>query len=136
MGRGQDLIAQHHVKFHLVNGYDGHPENDRCDELAGIAIKSDDLIEDDNYEPKEKTEPTGRSHRTKSSRPKIKIEKEGDLCRNCGIPAIKRTPKKKKRKPDQTYYFEYYLYCTSCRAMYLVEEAKREISDSDQQEFE
>ena len=29
-----ELIAQHHIKFTRVAGHSGHPENDRCDELA------------------------------------------------------------------------------------------------------
>jgi ribonuclease HI len=28
------LIARHHLKFTRVAGHSGHPENDRCDELA------------------------------------------------------------------------------------------------------
>jgi len=32
--RLDELIAQHRVKFTRVAGHSGHPENDRCDELA------------------------------------------------------------------------------------------------------
>lgn len=34
-----DLIAQHTVRFHRVAGHSGHPENDRCDELAVEAYR-------------------------------------------------------------------------------------------------
>jgi ribonuclease HI len=32
--RLDELIAQHDIKFTRVAGHSGHPENDRCDELA------------------------------------------------------------------------------------------------------
>jgi ribonuclease HI len=33
------LIAKHSVKFHHVRGHSGHPENERCDELAVAAYQ-------------------------------------------------------------------------------------------------
>lgn len=33
------LVAKHLVKFHRVAGHSGHPENDRCDELAVAAYQ-------------------------------------------------------------------------------------------------
>ena len=36
----------HDVTFCWVKGHDGHPENERCDELAVNAALSDDLIDD------------------------------------------------------------------------------------------
>jgi ribonuclease HI len=33
------LLAQHSVKFHHVRGHSGHPENERCDELAVAAYQ-------------------------------------------------------------------------------------------------
>lgn len=33
------LIAQHFIKFTRVAGHSGHPENDRCDELAVLAYQ-------------------------------------------------------------------------------------------------
>jgi ribonuclease HI len=33
------LIAKHSVNFHRVAGHSGHPENDRCDELAVAAYQ-------------------------------------------------------------------------------------------------
>ena len=34
-----ELAAQHDVKFHHVRGHSGHPENERCDELAVAAYR-------------------------------------------------------------------------------------------------
>jgi ribonuclease HI len=58
----------------------------------------------------------------------IKITEVGQPCRKCGTPVVKRKPKRKP-KPDQAYYFEYYLYCPECRTMYMVEKAKRYFDD-------
>ncbi len=131
-----DLISeQKSVDFHWVKGHNGHHENERCDELAEIALNSDDLLEDEGYEPEIKTESSGSLAGKIGNEPKIKIKKEGDACRKCGTSVIKKQPKKRKLKAHQSYYFEYYLYCPSCKAMFMVEEAKREISNQDQQLF-
>ena len=38
--RALDVLAQTHaVRWHWVRGHDGHPENERCDELANAAIR-------------------------------------------------------------------------------------------------
>lgn len=38
--------APHSVSFHWVKGHDGHPQNERCDELATSAADGEDLIVD------------------------------------------------------------------------------------------
>lgn len=37
---------KHQVRFIWVKGHDGHPQNERCDELATTAADGNDLIED------------------------------------------------------------------------------------------
>ncbi len=37
---------KHNVRFNWVKGHDGHPQNERCDELATTAADGNDLIED------------------------------------------------------------------------------------------
>ena len=37
---------KHQVKFNWVKGHDGHPQNERCDELATSAADGNDLKED------------------------------------------------------------------------------------------
>lgn len=37
---------QHEVRFIWVKGHDGHPENERCDQLATTAADGADLIDD------------------------------------------------------------------------------------------
>ena len=36
----------HQVEFVWVKGHAGHPQNERCDELATTAADSDDLLDD------------------------------------------------------------------------------------------
>ena len=36
--RIDSLVSQHKVTFHWIKGHDGHPENERADELARAAI--------------------------------------------------------------------------------------------------
>jgi len=47
------LLAQcetHKVRFEWVRGHAGHPENERCDELATSAAVSPNLATDETYE--------------------------------------------------------------------------------------
>ena len=55
---------------------------------------------------------------------KVRITREGQLCRHCGNPVIKKIPKRKKIKKGQKYFYNYYFYCNKCRAFYMVESQK------------
>jgi len=123
------LSSEHNCIFNWVRGHAGHIENERCDRLANQGIKSKDLLDDYGYEQTVENEESP-AYVTESQyiNTKIKIEKVGDRCRKCDTQVIKRTTKKKTLKPKQTYYYDYYLYCPSCQTMYMVEDAKREIT--------
>lgn len=43
-------IGQHKVDWRWVKGHAGHAENERCDELANIAVAGRDLTEDTGFE--------------------------------------------------------------------------------------
>ncbi len=43
------LLEKHQVSFHWVKGHADNPENERCDELARMAIQSGSLLEDELY---------------------------------------------------------------------------------------
>ena len=43
------LLEKHQVKFIWVKGHADNPWNERCDELARMAIQSGMLLEDENY---------------------------------------------------------------------------------------
>ena len=61
-----------------------------------------------------------------------KINREGQLCRHCPNRVIKRTHKADyKPKPGQKYFYEWWLQCPNprCRAMYMVEDARRWIAE-------
>jgi ribonuclease HI len=45
-----DVYQKHHVRFTWVKGHNGHPENERCDELAVQASKQKDLLIDTVFE--------------------------------------------------------------------------------------
>ena len=62
--------------------------------------------------------------RDESVKPNM-IKQEGQACRKCGTAVVKKTPKNKKKRLKQAYYYEWYLYCPGCDTMYMVNEAKR-----------
>jgi ribonuclease HI len=103
------LCDKHKVEFQWVRGHAGHAENERCDQLATIALRKSDLPADDGYE----------SNAEDAVRPDMR---DGDACRKCSTPVIKQKP---RSKPNRGYYFEYYLWCPKCHATYEVESAKR-----------
>lgn len=41
------VMQPHHCKFIWVKGHAGHPENERCDELATKAADGDNLLDDE-----------------------------------------------------------------------------------------
>jgi hypothetical protein len=106
------LCQTHQVEFQWVKGHAGNPENERCDQLAMAALHQPDLPVDDGYENKPETA---------GVRPDMQ---EGEPCRKCETPVIKR---KGKSKPTRDYYYEFHLICPKCRATYHVGSAKRMI---------
>lgn len=44
-------VQRHNVEWLWVKGHSGHPENERCDELARSAAESSNLHEDSGYAP-------------------------------------------------------------------------------------
>ena len=111
-----DVIDKHLVTFNWVKGHAGHIENERCDALANKGINSENKIKDEGY--LEYLEHIDWYQEQK-------IEKAGDLCRKCNTAVIKKNTKNNKLKPNQNYFFEYYLFCPNCKVMYMVEGAKR-----------
>ena len=45
-----DISKMHNIKFNWVRGHNGHPENERCDELAVAAGKQKNLLIDSVFE--------------------------------------------------------------------------------------
>jgi ribonuclease HI len=141
--------ANHHrIKFHWVKGHAGVTENERCDVLAVAAAKSGDLTVDQGYldaikdeaktaphylsSPAIKSPQSGAvSHKPHATQPAGSSSGqpiEGGPCRKCGGILQKRPTKQKTLKPNQTYYYEWFLFCSSCGTMYMVNEAKRIVS--------
>ena len=44
------LQSSFNLTFHWIKGHNGHPENERCDELAVTAATSEDLLVDEFFE--------------------------------------------------------------------------------------
>lgn len=121
-----DLVEKHDVKFHWVKWHNGHIENERCDELATLAMTMENLLEDINYiNSTEDIElfPSNSIVINKTVDKNLKITKPWDSCRKCNTPVEKKQPKSKKAKP-WSYYYEYYLLCPSCKTMYFLDDAK------------
>ena len=56
----------------------------------------------------------------------VKILKEGQECRHCDGKVVRAKHKPGwVPKPDQPYYFEYWFKCPNCKALFMVEEARR-----------
>ena len=120
------LCKTHEVEFIWVKGHAGHHENERCDELAVRATQQSDLPADEGYEGPSEPEHEGRQRpRVTDADPISKITQEGQPCRKCATPVVKRTPRHHQRKAGQSYYYEYYFYCPNCHTLYLIEDARR-----------
>lgn len=44
-------LQRHHVRWDWVKGHSGHPQNERCDELARKAAEHSSQLEDSGYKP-------------------------------------------------------------------------------------
>jgi 5-methylcytosine-specific restriction endonuclease McrA len=56
--------------------------------------------------------------------PQQRITEAGQPCRHCQVPVVRVEGRKRVRK-GRAYFFEWFFQCPSCRAMYMVEAAKR-----------
>ncbi|MBI5384742.1 MAG: ribonuclease HI [Verrucomicrobia bacterium] len=110
-----DVLCQtHQVEFRWVKGHAGNPENERCDQLSMAALRQPNLPADEGYENKPEDE---------GPRPGLQ---EGEPCRKCLTPVIKRNG---RWKPGRDHYYEYHLFCPKCQTAYHVEEAKRFVEE-------
>ncbi|NMP16738.1 MULTISPECIES: ribonuclease HI [unclassified Thalassotalea] len=46
-----EQTQKHKIEWKWVKGHSGHPENERCDDLARTAAEQSDLLEDSGYKP-------------------------------------------------------------------------------------
>ena len=130
------LVEKHDVHLNWVKWHNGHEENERCDELATIALETFKLVDDKGFEKtntpviplnkgdednekKEKIKKVLNKNVDKS----IKITAEWQACRKCWTKVEKIIPKKKNTK-NKSYYYKYYLNCPWCKTNYFVDEAK------------
>lgn len=65
---------------------------------------------------------------------KIKVENEGQECRKCKYPVIRKVHKKNwKPKEYRSYYFKSWLYCKKCKTSYYSEDEKIWIKEQPKQ---
>ncbi len=122
------LVEKHQVTFHWVKWHNGHIENERCDELATLALESNNLIEDKGFKGDIINSKKDKIAKVLSKKKNTnKISSSWDICWKCNTPVIKKIPKKKKFKPEQKFYYEYFLFCPWCQTNYMIPEGKREI---------
>lgn len=126
-----DAYLRHEVELVWVKGHAGIVDNERCDELASLAMQQSELSVDKGYKPSSaatslKVKSAPQASASGSAKPKH----PGDPCRNCGASLIRRETK--KHNPRAAYWFAWYLYCESCQRIYHVRAAKitREANDS------
>lgn len=68
---------------------------------------------------------------------KIKITHEGQPCRKCNTPVVRRSHDSEKLRimimnaEEGDYYFEYWFRCPNCKTTYFIEAAKRYYKDND-----
>ncbi len=123
-------VKKHQVKFHWVKWHNWHIENEKCDELATKAMTTGKILVDDFYMENynslstEGFNPLKNINKSKNTN---KISKSWDICWKCNTPVEKKIPKKKKLKPEQKFYYEYFLFCPWCKTNYMIPEWKREI---------
>lgn len=133
-----EQIEKHEVTMQWVKGHNGHPENERCDELATLAMQKPNLLKDEGFDGKAlvKKKPKPKPNLAAQEKsplsdlvdPGAKVEQSGDPCKKCGGIVVKKIPKKKPLKPNQQYYYAYYLNCPDCGTNYMVEVAKRQVN--------
>jgi ribonuclease HI len=104
------VCETHQVEFRWVRGHAGNRENERCDELCSEALRKPELPADEGYENKSENE--GKPAELQ----------EGEPCRKCSNPLIKRPG---RWKPSREYYYEYHLFCPKCETTYHIESAKK-----------
>ena len=120
---------QHEVEMVWVKGHSGIDDNERCDRLASEAMGRSELQDDPGYTaktPSTSNAVAAAALGTTATKAKAKrgpkVKREGDPCRHCGTPLVRRRPTQTNPKSDQ--YYLWYLYCQSCRRIYHVEDAK------------
>lgn len=113
-----DLTEKHEVEFTWVKWHNWHIENERCDELATLAM-SWELFDDEWYLP-EKIKPIKEKQQS--------FLENAWICKKCGGKLIKKFPKHTKKTLLKKYYYEYFYNCESCNSNFMLEEAKRDIS--------
>jgi len=117
------LLDLHDVSFFWIKWHNWHPENEKCDELATLAMQRNELLIDEWFieAPVKKQLSAQKTILDSNS------EKTGIQCKKCEYELIIKYPKHTKKTLQKKYYYEYYHHCEACKTNYMLEEAKRDI---------
>lgn len=108
----------------------------RCDGESGhvkepgdaitLALNHFRIFQDKHRPSPKRVAPPPRNVKTNFPGGKAKITQEGQRCRHCKTPVIRREhPPEFVPDPAKAFWFEWWFYCPKCRAVYLIDEAKR-----------
>jgi len=133
-----NLVEKHNVTFNWVKWHNWHIENERCDELATLAMDMQNILIDENFIPTNNNKQNNQISLINEEKnnnnpskiiwnPNLKVLFCGDPCKKCLTPVIKKKPKHTKNTLKKAYYYEYYLSCPNCKTIYMVQDAKRDI---------
>ena len=132
------LTQQHEVSFTWVKGHNWHIENERCDELATIAMDMDNILEDIWFQWEEKLQIPLSTEQENTQKiiqvlwkwdSNLKVEKENDPCKKCLTPVVKKIPKHTKKTLQKKFYYKYYFNCPNCKTNYMTNEAKDDVKN-------
>ena len=108
------LCEKHDVEFEWVKGHSGISDNERVDFLSYRALERGNLAIDEGFESRSEREDALRSaaqdngrktDRAPDRQGRQKITYEGQPCRKCSTPVIRRTPKRKRRRRKPARYW-------------------------------
>lgn len=124
-----ELSEKHEVSFNWIKGHNGHVENEFCDEMATLAMQGKDLLVDEGFRESAEKPKTKKAPSKGQTSLLGEFEAAGVDCKKCGHPLVVKKPKHTKKTLEKAYFYAYYHHCTSCKTNYMLEEAKRDISE-------
>ncbi len=119
-------LKEHKLAVEIDGGYHNTPEQQRKDTWKENYLKEHGVktVRFTNEEAFRLSADDIRSRldlpELQSYEEKVHVTHEGDLCRDCQIPVVKRSPKRFQRTGTNRY--AWYLYCPKCKKIYFTQD--------------